>query len=103
MSLPRFPVDQWTVDLFRRVFMSTADGRTAFALLQRELGHFSADPGNDVERGQQEYSRRLWRLCGIMYPNNTRAIVDALFDHVVPTWDEADRATKREARRVAQE
>lgn len=94
MSLPRFPVDQFMVDLARRVF-GTPDGRMMFDIIQRELGHYSADPGNDLERGQREYSLRLWRMCGIMHPKNTAEITSALFDHVVPRWGDPNIGEKQ--------
>lgn len=66
------------IEKYRSVF-GTRDGRTVFTHMLQELGFFDPDPGNDFDRGQQDFAKRLLRLCGVWDSRNTRDMVDAFF------------------------
>jgi hypothetical protein len=45
-----------------------------------ELGHFDESYEDPIMRGQQEYCKRLLRLCGIWHETNVIDIVHSMFD-----------------------
>ena len=87
MSLKRYPVDRHMVALFRRVFMRDNDSRAALTILVRDMGHFSPESEDPLERGQQEYAKRLLQMCGIFYAKNARSYIDSMLDNVPEMWN----------------
>jgi len=93
--MPKYlDVTEKSVYTFRKVF-GTADGRAVLGWMLSEMGTLGPDPQDEYGRGQADYGKRLLRLCGILHPKNTTAIIDA-FLAVPPAWGSPPRRPEKE-------
>ena len=73
------PANRVIMDKYRKLFSSQI-GRDVLADMLTELGFFDYSSDDPMERGQQEYAKRLLRMCGIWKADHRRQIVWGLFN-----------------------